>query len=432
MTPKNAARLKELAREMEEILSSETDFSQLKTLTDVELEAQRRITEYVAPELMSFLLPRAASEEEKEARPTYRHYRKIQTTQGRIRLTNGQAKVLGIQKHAQFSDLIVRFAVVVAAKVSYAQAEKDLAFLCHIVISDSTLQRLVQRVLVPLTAPANQENLRKPQQKPRAQKGTEYLSPEGLPAPRKRGRKPKRYSRPESLVTATYRDNAGPGSRKVRHLSADGGKVRLACPGSDGGTEWRDYKGLTINGGCLDQEMHACLHNNQALAQRVCDRPGMEDATFIGDGHPGVWNAMALMRPPHFDAEAARAGGVTLEILDWYHLVENVYKTRWSKARKERICALLWEGKVYDALVNEVRSAKCNLWKYLYGQRHRIVNYRARQEAGLIIGSGAVESAVKQINARMQLPGAWWNPENVNPMLNLRTAYLNGWLYQTH
>ncbi|NJO77027.1 MAG: ISKra4 family transposase, partial [Leptolyngbyaceae cyanobacterium RM1_406_9] len=61
--------------------------------------------------------------------------------------------------------------------------------------------------------------------------------------------------------------------------------------------------------------------------------------------------------------------------------------------------------------------------------RTRIVNY-AYYQAELLcsIGSGAVESAVKQIDRRLQISGAKWNVESVNPMLQLKCAYLNGQL----
>jgi len=42
------------------------------------------------------------------------------------------------------------------------------------------------------------------------------------------------------------------------------------------------------------------------------------------------------------------------------------------------------------------------------------------------IGSGAVESAVKQISHRVKLTGAQWLKENVANILQLRCAYLNG------
>ncbi len=52
--------------------------------------------------------------------------------------------------------------------------------------------------------------------------------------------------------------------------------------------------------------------------------------------------------------------------------------------------------------------------------------YQAEQLCS--IGSGAVESAVKQIGRRLKISGAQWKPETVNQMLHLRCAYLNGLL----
>ncbi len=61
--------------------------------------------------------------------------------------------------------------------------------------------------------------------------------------------------------------------------------------------------------------------------------------------------------------------------------------------------------------------------------RHRIINYEYFQEEQICsIGSGAVESGVKQIDQRLQKTGAQWKKENINSMLQLRCAYLNGLL----
>ena len=49
----------------------------------------------------------------------------------------------------------------------------------------------------------------------------------------------------------------------------------------------------------------------------------------------------------------------------------------------------------------------------------------AYQQLNIAIGSGSVESKIKQIGARVQLPGARWKRENVPKILRLRCAYLN-------
>jgi hypothetical protein len=123
------------------------------------------------------------------------------------------------------------------------------------------------------------------------------------------------------------------------------------------------------------------------------------------------------------------------EVLDWYHLKENVWRQPWGRARKEYIESLLWWGQLEDALQEIAGYQRCRgtLSGYLEQHRSRIpqgaTSYAWRQERGLPLGSGSVESTIKQIDARLQLPGAWWSPENVNPMLDLRCAYLNGWFY---
>ena len=70
-----------------------------------------------------------------------------------------------------------------------------------------------------------------------------------------------------------------------------------------------------------------------------------------------------------------------------------------------------------------------NFCAYLDKHRHRIVNYQYSQAEQLCsIGSGAVESAIKLIGMRIKIPGAQWKIENVNQILCVRCAYLNGLL----
>ena len=72
------------------------------------------------------------------------------------------------------------------------------------------------------------------------------------------------------------------------------------------------------------------------------------------------------------------------------------------------------------------RKQAQNFCEYLEKHRHRIVNYEYFQSEQICsIGSGAVESAVKQIDRRTKISGAQWNIENVPQVLAHRCAYLN-------
>ena len=202
--------------------------------------------------------------------------------------------------------------------------------------------------------------------------------------------------------------------QRVAEVSIDGGKVRLRNL-IDSKSAWRDYKAVRLGGiyyGGFFQE-------NWTLIDYVGCQPLIRPLVCLGDGHDGVWNLFREIAP---DSERR-------EILDWYHLKENLYKVGGSLKRLIQAEALLWQGKMDEAkaLFDRCQRKQArNFEAYLDKHQTRIVNYADDQAEQLCsIGSGAVESAVKQIDRRLQISGAKWNLESVNPMLQLRCAYLN-------
>ena len=122
-------------------------------------------------------------------------------------------------------------------------------------------------------------------------------------------------------------------------------------------------------------------------------------------------------------------GKTRREILDWYHLIENLYKVGGSLKRLAKAKEFLWQGRVdptLDLFKYGLKKTAQNFCKYLEKHRSRIVNYEQLSEDKICsIGSGAVESTVKQIDRRLKISGAQWLKKNVNQMLKLRCAYLN-------
>lgn len=200
----------------------------------------------------------------------------------------------------------------------------------------------------------------------------------------------------------------------IEELSVDGGKVRLRTPLGET-SEWKDYKAIATDQGIL-----ADFQNNAQLIDWVNEQPLAQRVACSGDGHDGVWNIMKQIATP----------SQRLEILDWYHLVENLHKVGGSIKRLNQAEALLWRGQVEAtiALFRDCQSKQAqNFCEYLRKHQHRIVNYEYFQAEGLYsIGSGAVESAIKQISRRVKLSGAQWKRENVPQVLAHRCAYLNG------
>jgi hypothetical protein len=89
----------------------------------------------------------------------------------------------------------------------------------------------------------------------------------------------------------------------------------------------------------------------------------------------------------------------------------------------------LWSGEI-DLALSKLDTFKgveaINFRTYVNKHRSRIPDYGLYKELGICIGSGSVESLIKQIGARMKIVGAQWKAENVPQYLRLRCAYLNG------
>lgn len=200
----------------------------------------------------------------------------------------------------------------------------------------------------------------------------------------------------------------------IKEMSLDGGKVRLRTPKGQP-SEWRDYKAVNLHAGGLQ----AFYRDNSSLVEWVNQQPLASPLVCLGDGHDGIWNLFARI-----DSDIQR-----LEILDWYHLVENLGKVGGPQQRLDAVEACLWTGDVQGAVhhFDDGHHERVERFiAYLRKHRHRIVNYSYYQAEGISIGSGAIESTVKQTGRRMKLSGAQWDEQNVPQVLKQRSAYLNG------
>ena len=157
-----------------------------------------------------------------------------------------------------------------------------------------------------------------------------------------------------------------------------------------------------------------------------------EKTVVLGDGATWIRNMVDELYP---DAQ---------QILDYYHLCENVYTyakalfksdetkyTPWAK----RICALL-KASQYKLTLHELESIKdkktsgchVNLYGYIKNNINNI-DYAAYEKEGYFIGSGAIESGNKIIlQDRLKRAGMRWNTDTAQAMLTLRTkAESNTW-----
>ena len=200
----------------------------------------------------------------------------------------------------------------------------------------------------------------------------------------------------------------------LNEIAVDGGKVRLRTPRGEECC-WRDYKAIATNRGII-----AHYQDNVGLTDWTTAQPRLTPLTCLGDGHDGIWNIIN---------EVATAPE-RREILDWYHLNENLQKIGGSLKRLNLAESLLWQGKVDETVIlfDDLKSKQAqNFCKYLRKHQSRIVNYDYYQAEEICsIGSGSVESGIKQISRRIKISGAQWKAENVPQVLAHRTAYING------
>lgn len=157
---------------------------------------------------------------------------------------------------------------------------------------------------------------------------------------------------------------------------------------------------------------------NAAIAKRV---------VFLADGAKWIWSLADELDPN------------AVQILDYAHAKQYLYEYAKIRFTAELDRVQPWvkeqESRLFDdqviSIISEMRQyADLNeridqIANYFESNAHRMMygSFRAR---GLNIGSGAIESAGKQLSvARVKGAGMRWNIVDLNPILALRAAFLD-------
>jgi len=262
--------------------------------------------------------------------------------------------------------------------------------------------------------------------------------------------------RQQKLLEAPPPLTPGPLAGKRVAVSVDGGRMRIRQPRIRGrrrketgyrgySAPWREPKVLTIY--ILDEDgrkerktlsLHdATLGDAEAVFALLVGYLrllGAHEAALLvllGDGARWIWDRVD---------ELVRLVGIPTErfmaIVDYYHAVEHLSDVTdllvgWSA--KQRRCfvrhykKVLRHGEVEEvvAAIDELcvgRNAQALATERDYFARNaERMRYHDMEQQGLPIGSGAVESAVRQVvNQRVKSNGMFWLEENAEHMLHLR------------
>lgn len=156
-----------------------------------------------------------------------------------------------------------------------------------------------------------------------------------------------------------------------------------------------------------------------------------ERVVVIGDGAHWIWKMYEELFP---DA---------VQVLDYYHMCENVYSyakylypsdEQKMKVWAESVIAHIEKDEIDKALASipttgseaKLPIGVPNLFVYLTNNRNRMY-YKAFQQMGLKVGSGAIESGNKKvIQQRMKQSGMRWGVQTGQTIASLRVKNASG------
>lgn len=236
-----------------------------------------------------------------------------------------------------------------------------------------------------------------------------------------------------------------PGNAKAM-VSVDGAMVRSTSKGEDG-LEWFECRAGLIRSVSREERQNgrpvsfhtggvctpdALFDQLGATYQKAV--PAGTICVFVADGARWIWDRARLYFPQ------------AIQVLDFYHACDHIDSaaTAWFGERSHE--AIAWRQRARRMLAEQggVRAVLRELLKalgepkqvadvrelqtevrYLLAHRHRM-RYHYLKSRGLPIGSGAMESAIKQLaTARLRMPGMKWSRQGADAVLRVRSAHMS-------
>ncbi len=157
---------------------------------------------------------------------------------------------------------------------------------------------------------------------------------------------------------------------------------------------------------------------------------GLKNKVFIADGATWIWNWVEDTYPD------------SIQIVDYFHAKEHLceFANDYFTDKQQRKCWIDQQGEI---MKNEgispiikilkklnpkqkTETKKVQLLNY-YQKNEKRMQYHTFREKGLLIGSGAIESAHKDVlQERLKLSGQRWTMKGLQQMAQLRVVYKSG------
>ena len=223
-------------------------------------------------------------------------------------------------------------------------------------------------------------------------------------------------------------------------VSMDGGMVNIRGEG------WREMKVGTV----FDVELRRERNPQTGELEEMAHGVNVHYTAILGtkdDFKPALWALAVQHKLPTARNRSVVADGARWiwdvaedvcpdgqQVVDWYHAVEHLHnaslalypdendtqkRQRWLKTYKQH----LYLGNIETIISVLHKRGVPNLSTY-FEQHKRRMQYFQFREQGVPIGSGTVESAVKQFKQRLSGTGMRWSLNNAKRMIILRSAIL--------
>lgn len=218
--------------------------------------------------------------------------------------------------------------------------------------------------------------------------------------------------------------------KMTRCVSIDGGMVCLREEGwkemkvglvSDFKTDW-DSDPTSVK--LMDMDYCAVIGDVNTFDPVLWALAVKHDVPYAGklvvvcDGAPWIWRLVADLFP------------ICHQILDYYHAKQHLAKMAQERFPTNDAQAQAWFRDMSDVLFNGqifkiIADLQAHQLKTSYFVNHqRRMQYQQFRAEGLPIGSGGVESAIKQFKHRLTGAGMRWSRQGAERMITIRSAIL--------
>jgi len=239
----------------------------------------------------------------------------------------------------------------------------------------------------------------------------------------------------ERVVLPTCKQDHG----QRKGISMDGGMVHIRDEG------WKELKVGTV----FNIEMHLEFDDEADEWAEIAHGANVEYAAVLGTPEefaPALWATAVNHDVPEAEESSVTADGASWiwnlatdlfpdsqQIIDWYHACEHLAAAAHALYPEDETAADKWYDKRKDDLyqgdihriTQPLDHSELFAHSGYFHNHQRRMQYHQFRDEGYPIGSGTVESGIKQFKWRLSGPGMRWSRDGAERMIVIRSAILS-------